>query len=226
MTKPALSYTLSSRAYTKLVLHCTKYAAFAVNGLVIGRIRHGKKEIENVPEDSASASAKHVVIEDTIPLFHGTGMYLEPMTLVALQQVQEYCSQTNQLILGCYVANEGYADTSIPGAVAKLATRIHENLASSGVGAILMAVDNSKLAPQDAKVAIRPYTYQTSQWKPLPTSSAEWNTASTFSEDLPTFIQTPAIYNMITDFDNHLDNVSLDWIRNSKLEDAITAQGM
>src|SRR4051812_29214598 len=81
----ATSYTLSSLAYTKLVLHCTKYAVFAVNGIVIGRIAAANKDKENISEDCMK---QHVTIEDAIPLFHGTSVYLEPMTSIALQQVR------------------------------------------------------------------------------------------------------------------------------------------
>ena len=85
MSKSHTSYTLSSLAYTKLVLHCTKYAVLAVNGIVIGKIADTIKDKENSADEDASST--NVIIEDAIPLFHGTGVYLEPMTLIALQQV-------------------------------------------------------------------------------------------------------------------------------------------
>ena len=66
------SYSMSSKAYTKIVLHCCKYPHFELNGVVIG---------------SVSKETQSVQIQDAIPLFH-TGIGLAPMLEVALMQVR------------------------------------------------------------------------------------------------------------------------------------------
>lgn len=65
------SYSMSLKAYAKIILHCCKYPQFEVNGVVIG---------------SVSKETQSVQIQDAIPLFH-TGIGLAPMLEVALIQV-------------------------------------------------------------------------------------------------------------------------------------------
>lgn len=66
-----MSYTISLKAYSKIILHCLKYPHKAVNGVVIG---------------SVSKENQSVQIQDTIPMFH-LGIGLAPMLEVALTQV-------------------------------------------------------------------------------------------------------------------------------------------
>ena len=66
-----MSYTISLKAYSKIILHCSKYPHKAVNGVVIG---------------SVSKETQTVQIQDSVPLFH-LGIGLAPMLEVALTQV-------------------------------------------------------------------------------------------------------------------------------------------
>lgn len=65
------SYSMTLKAYAKIILHCCKYRHLAVNGVVIGSI---------------SKETQSVQIQDTIPLFH-SGIGLAPMLEIALTQV-------------------------------------------------------------------------------------------------------------------------------------------
>lgn len=65
------TYSMTHRAYAKIILHCCKYPHLALNGVVIGSI---------------SKETQSVQIQDTIPLFH-SGIGLAPMLEVALTQV-------------------------------------------------------------------------------------------------------------------------------------------
>ena len=67
----AYSYSMSLKAYSKIVLHCCKYRNVAVNGVVIGSI---------------SKETQTVQVQDAIPLFH-SGIGLAPMLEVSLTQV-------------------------------------------------------------------------------------------------------------------------------------------
>jgi len=69
-----MPFSLSLKAYSKIVLHCCKYPHKAVNGVVIG---------------SVSKKDQSVQIQDAIPLFH-LGLGLAPMLEVALAQVYVY----------------------------------------------------------------------------------------------------------------------------------------
>ena len=69
------SYTISLKAYSKIILHCCKYPHKELNGVVIGSI---------------SKETQTVQIQDCIPLFH-LGIGLTPMLEVALTQVVCEC---------------------------------------------------------------------------------------------------------------------------------------
>ena len=66
-------FTLSVKAYAKIMLHCCKYPHKAVNGVVIGTF-------------SDKDQGAGVQIQDAIPLFH-LNLSLAPMLEVALRQV-------------------------------------------------------------------------------------------------------------------------------------------
>ena len=66
-------FTLSVKAYAKIMLHCCKYPHKAVNGVVIGTF-------------SDKDQGAGVQIQDAIPLFH-LNLGLAPMLEVALRQV-------------------------------------------------------------------------------------------------------------------------------------------
>ena len=67
------NYSITEKAYAKLILHCCKYPHLSVNGVVVGSI---------------SKESQTVQIQDAIPLFH-SGIGLAPMLEVALTQVME-----------------------------------------------------------------------------------------------------------------------------------------
>ena len=67
----AMPFSISLKAYSKIILHCCKYPDKAVNGVVIG---------------SVSKKDQSVQIQDAIPMFH-LGLGLAPMLEVALTQV-------------------------------------------------------------------------------------------------------------------------------------------
>lgn len=68
-------YNISSRAYTKMILHAAKYPHCAVNGVLLSSGKEG-----------AGSSRSSVHIDDVIPLFHQC-LNVSPMAEVALVQV-------------------------------------------------------------------------------------------------------------------------------------------
>ena len=68
------NFSISAKAYAKIVLHCCKYPHRAVNGVVIGTFSD---------KDQGAA----VLIQDAVPLFH-QNLSLAPMLEVALRQVK------------------------------------------------------------------------------------------------------------------------------------------
>jgi len=68
-------YELSSKAFTKMLLHAAKYPHLAINGIFI------KKK--------GQAEAKTKTVVDCIPFFHHN-LALLPMLEIALSQVQTH----------------------------------------------------------------------------------------------------------------------------------------
>ena len=68
-----MQYSISPKAYGKIVYHCAKYPHRAVNGVILGTF--AKKD-------------NRVMIQDSVPLFHND-LDLTVMLEVALSQVNE-----------------------------------------------------------------------------------------------------------------------------------------
>lgn len=108
-----MSTTISSCAYTKLILHAAKYPHCAVNGLLLA---------------DSKDEGKNVTIVDAVPLFH-LSLNLTPMAEVALVQVEEAATARNQKIIGYYCASENYNSNSIDKAPGlRIASKISEHV--------------------------------------------------------------------------------------------------
>lgn len=78
-----MHFSLSTRAYVKILLHCCKYPHRSVNGVVVGAVSTKKDQC--------------VHIQDAIPLFHLT-LGLAPMLEVALSQVRKSVATTPYVV--------------------------------------------------------------------------------------------------------------------------------
>ncbi|PIA19650.1 UPF0172-domain-containing protein [Coemansia reversa NRRL 1564] len=198
--------TISVQAYAKAVLHCAKYPWATVHGLLLSEKKDGK-----------------VRYVDAIPLAH-TWTHLTPMFDVALQQVQLYAKANGLSIGGYYVAHEDVSATQLPEFSALLAKTI------LGVSddVVAFVIDAKKLAPESNEPGIIPYVNTDSQWKAVPAGfatnkggSAEFalenNRVLATAKRLVAERAEVAIH----DFDEHLDDVTLDWLQNPLLNERI-----
>ncbi|KAJ3282380.1 hypothetical protein HK104_010919 [Borealophlyctis nickersoniae] len=190
------TFTLSQLPYAKLLFHAAKYAVNPVCGVLVG-----------------SRNGRNVAITDAIPLFHSHP--LAPSVEIALHQVDIYCSSTGQSIVGFYCANESTAEQGVVPAMAKIAAKVEE---SASGDTVLLLLDPTKLTANSA-IAVVPYTYSSGSWKVLQPNNFV---------PQPADIQTPIAphikdrtYEQLYDFDNHLDNVRLDWLKNAEIVQAI-----
>uniref|UniRef100_X1Z8H4 MPN domain-containing protein n=1 Tax=Capitella teleta TaxID=283909 RepID=X1Z8H4_CAPTE len=185
-------YNVSSRAYCKMVLHAAKYPHCAVNGVLLAEKRQ-------------SGEMKTIDLIDAIPLFH-LSLSLAPMMEVALIQIEEYCKKADLVIAGYYHANELHEESS-PKIIAKrIASKIHEN--SSGViDACLLMIDNSRISVNATEEFYDIYLYNNSEWKLKETKDTLMEGAL---EAAASLLHSKA-QSDLTDFDNHLDNITLDW---------------
>ncbi|KAI8818199.1 uncharacterized protein EV422DRAFT_539034 [Fimicolochytrium jonesii] len=187
-----VTYHLDKIAYLKLVLHATKYAVSGVTGVLIG----------------TKAADDNIEVTDAIPLFHSHP--LAPTLEVALQQIQIHCNQLSLAVVGFYCANQLESDKEVSPVVAKIATKIDDNL---GGGALLLVWDSAKFRSEKS-FAVTPRTLTSGgSWTLL---QSNYLLPATPSIDVSPFIKQ-RLYEHIADFDNHLDDTKLDWLRNEKV---------
>ena len=131
---------LSSRAYSKMILHAAKYPHCAVNGVLIA----SKRRVKNIgnSSDSSSSNTKMLVITDAVPLFH-QNLGLAPMTEVALAQVDSTAALNGRTIVGFYHANEHFEDVSVDVFSQRIADKIANS--SSDELSVLITLDNRRL---------------------------------------------------------------------------------
>ncbi|XP_064394506.1 ER membrane protein complex subunit 8-like isoform X2 [Halichondria panicea] len=180
-----MSYTISLKAYSKIILHCSKYPHKAINGVVIG---------------SVSKETQSVQIQDAIPMFH-LGIGLAPMLEVALTQVEIYCDTKGLSIVGYYHANERVNDATISDTAVTIANKIAVNCDKACL--LILQVLKSDSGH--------------SHWK-------EHLSALKFLDE-QTIVNTRKLVQnnmaeILVDFDNHLDDIQLDWT-NPKINRAL-----
>ncbi|KXS11601.1 UPF0172-domain-containing protein [Gonapodya prolifera JEL478] len=186
------NYTVNLKSYKKVILHACKYPyASNINGLLIGTKR-GPGEGEDI------------AVLDAIPLFH-TNVNLTPMLEIATSQAEQYATSKGLQIVGYYHAN--LADKAPTVVATKIAATLDHVL---GYNVLLLMVDPWKLGPKSTDYAVVAYTRD----------GAAWKNAKSFtpSETLPPAFQIAdkrADIEALHDFDEHLDNLKLDWLSNS-----------
>ncbi|KFD54940.1 hypothetical protein M514_04122 [Trichuris suis] len=195
---------LSYLALAKVILHAAKYPHCCVNGFLIGhRVDKGRR----------------VRIVDAVPLLH-RWQVLTPMTELALIQVSTACSfDTNSKlqIVGYYQANEQLEDET-PGTVAE---ELGEKIMSQFSDAVLIVLRNSALVSISDLDCLKVYSFVDSRWQPK-NSNLIFLDNSRVSEAAIRSCLKEKLYRSLTDFDDHLENVSLDFW-NTKLNEQLEA---
>ncbi|KAI9197494.1 uncharacterized protein BJ171DRAFT_519738 [Polychytrium aggregatum] len=187
-------YELSFTAYSKVLLHAAKYPTAAVGGLLLG---------------TQASGTQTVVVSDAIPLFHQTA--LVPSIEAGLQQADIYAQLVGSKVVGFYSANESLANKSVSPLAAKIASKISDNFEGRG---LLLLLDPSKASEEGAALSsiLQPYVSQNGTWAPAGQRSSLKVDAR--GEKIRSLL-VPKVYGALNDFDNHLDNIELDWIENA-----------
>ncbi|KAM9826858.1 ER membrane protein complex subunit 9 [Neosynchiropus ocellatus] len=209
---------LSCRAYVKMYLHACLFPRCSINGLLL----------------SSSPAGGAVGVTDCVPLLH-SHLPLAPVTQLALTQVRHvteprpgrshlrllqvdvWCSQTQQRIVGYYQANACAADSSpTPGAL-KIADKIAEQFDA----AVLLMLDGSKMRPDYRVPPIVVYERKDSRWTPKDKHTImlrQWEE----TRDVAGQLLESGDQALLVDFDTHLDDISKDWTNqrlNSRIEE-------
>ncbi|KAI8928064.1 hypothetical protein BC831DRAFT_497557 [Entophlyctis helioformis] len=135
-----------------------------------------------------------MLVQDAVPLFH-SHFLLTPAFQTGMDQVEMYAKQIGLVIAGAYAANELNMNTGVEPAVAKASSQIDNHL---GGGSLLLVS----------------YIYSSGTWKELPASQLTKDDGLLgHATDL---IKSRA-YETLYDLDNHLEDISLNWLKNDAL---------
>ncbi|KAL2473132.1 ER membrane protein complex subunit 8/9-like protein [Forsythia ovata] len=195
-------FEIHQNAYIKLVLHAMKHRTSAVNGVLLGR---------------SSDHGDSVEIVDSVPLFHSQIGLLPPLE-IALIMIEEYYGEKGLSIVGYFHANERYDDFEL----AAVAKNIGDHITQYFPQAALLLLDNKKLEAlpkgRDRSPVVQLYIKDASRsWKLV---GSEGGNQLTIKEPSGNIVLLDYLasekWKDIVDFDDHLDNISKDWL-NSEL---------
>ncbi|KAJ3073845.1 ER membrane protein complex subunit 8 [Podochytrium sp. JEL0797] len=188
---------ISATAHAKLVLHAAKYPSLSVFGILLG------------------TSAAHIT--DAVPVQHDF-VALSSILEASLDQIKIHAARTQTRIIGCYTANARLEDMSVSRLTAHMA---HEVDKLAGGNSVLVVLDNDKmLVDVEEYLGVVAFKETNGVWKPVPKGV-------TFDGEI-----APAVAKLrkclqhdgqmkIYDFDNHLDNAGLDWLKNGEVEEVL-----
>ncbi|XP_054621607.1 ER membrane protein complex subunit 9 isoform X2 [Dunckerocampus dactyliophorus] len=180
---------LSCRAYVKMYLHACLFPRCSVNGLLL----------------SSSPAGGAVCVSECVPLLH-SHLSLAPITQLALTQVDVWCSQTQQRIVGYYQANACASDSSPTQGAMKIADKIAEQFD----GAVLLMLDGSKMSPDFRVPPIVMYERRDSRWTLKDKHTImlrQWEETRAIASQM----LESGDHALLVDFDSHLDDITRDW---------------
>lgn len=189
---------LSCQAYVKMYLHTCLFPRCSVNGLLL----------------SSSSTGGALCVTDCVPLLH-SHLSLAPMTQLALSQVDVWCLQTQQKIVGYYQANACVSDSSPTPSALRIADKIAEQFDS----AVLLMLDGSKMSPDYRVPPIVMYERKDSRWTLKDKHTImmrQWEETRAVASQL----LDSGDHVSLVDFDSHLDDITKDWT-NQKLNHKI-----
>ncbi|PBK83966.1 UPF0172-domain-containing protein [Armillaria gallica] len=188
------SYVISSRAYFKIFFHAAKHPHQPVNGVLVGKEEAGI-----------------VTIVDIIPLLHHWTS-LSPMMEIGLDLAGRTAESMQMKLVGYYQASERIDDTALAPVGEKIASKVKEGFGA----AVAFVIDGNKLGTGDA--ALVPYVSQGSSWRCNPTDFAPGSLFQLASADLPAravkLVKERRLHQKFGDFDDHLEDVTIDWLKN------------
>ncbi|KAI4306241.1 hypothetical protein L6164_029533 [Bauhinia variegata] len=193
-----LKYEIAQNAYIKLVLHSLKHKTSSVNGVLIGRMSKGNDIVE---------------IADAVPLFHSQ-IGLLPQLEISLILIEEYFSAKGMNIVGYFHANERFDDYELGG----VAKNIGDHICRYFPEAAILLLDNKKVEAlkksKDRSAIMQLYIRDASKnWKLV---QSDGNNRLTTKEPSANVVLLDYIssekWSNIVDFDDHLDDISKDWL--------------
>ncbi|EAU85815.1 hypothetical protein CC1G_05032 [Coprinopsis cinerea okayama7 len=196
---PAPNLTVASKAYLKIYFHAAKHLHQTINGVLLGNQTGGK-----------------IVVEDAIPLLHHWTS-LSPMMEIGLDLAEQYAAEANLKIVGYYQGRAAVGDVGLGPVGEKITQRIKEKFAD----AFALTLDGEDFGTEKAALVV--WTYTENQWRRIGSSGASppFTSGSSIqldSPDLPqkalSYVRDKSLHLQFGDFDDHLEDVKIDWIHN------------
>ncbi|EJD41858.1 UPF0172-domain-containing protein, partial [Auricularia subglabra TFB-10046 SS5] len=185
------SYTLSHQAYLKVVFHAAQHPHKPVNGVLLGQGSGGRVEIV-----------------DTVPLLHHWTS-LSPSMEIGLDLAYGHAEAAGLNIVGYYQATDRTDDTALAPVGERVASRIKERFPS----AVALVIDGEALG--SGSIALVPYSQAGAGWKRDAWAAPRFTLASPASPGRTLeLIRDNGLHRALADFDDHLEDVALDWLRN------------
>ncbi|KAJ3786735.1 hypothetical protein GGU10DRAFT_350850 [Lentinula aff. detonsa] len=197
-----VNYTVGELAYLKIFFHAAKHPHLQVNGVLLG-----KKVSETVE------------IIDAVPLLHHWTS-LSPMMEIGLDLARRHAESLELQLVGYYQACERLDDTALAPVGERVASKVKEGFTH----AVALVIDGDKIGSPD-NAALIPYLAQSpsSSWRPYSDAgtAVPFSSGSSFSlspPDLParavSLVRDQQLQRKFGDFDDHLEDVTIDWLRN------------
>nr|GAT60111.1 predicted protein [Mycena chlorophos] len=191
-----VQYSVSPEAYFKVVFHAAKYPHLPVNGVLLGKEEAGQ-----------------VSIVDAIPLLHHWTS-LSPMMEIGLDLAGRHAESASLQLVGYYQACERIDDVALAPVGERVAGKLREGFKNT----VAFVVDGDKLGSGEA--ALVPYLPEGPTWRPQSGAAFAPNSNFKFtSNELPqralALVREEWRHEAFGDFDDHLEDVTIDWLRNS-----------
>ena len=226
--------TVSADAYAKLMLHAAKHPAAPVLGLLLGDMRKrggGAESKGAAPEGKgsgdgpSSSEGVDLRVVDVAPLFHTS--LVAPTLEAAMMVVEQCCSAeggesggrwAGLSIVGCYSANRLTTSTGVTAVVSRVGQAIRKKLvakwgagAGRGGAAPVLVVNNGTFGGEEKAKSANMYTWSERDGSWGKQDGKRWGVED---EGLLWATKHEGREQQVVDFDDHLDDVALDF-RNS-----------
>ncbi|ODN90814.1 hypothetical protein L198_06131 [Cryptococcus wingfieldii CBS 7118] len=190
------TYTLSPQVYALPILHAAAHPSHTTLGLLLS---------------SSSMSDKEQTIDHAVPVLHNYAS-LSMVMEAALALVEEWGKGKGKRVVGVYVAREDGEG------LGRVGERILAALRTKWDGAFGLVLDNGRLG--SGQFAYIPYLSTASGSKAITSSSPSAPLPFIISsESLPAqllqLIREKKVHRDVRDFDDHLEDSSIDWLENT-----------
>lgn len=171
-------------------------------GILLHTAKHPHQPVNGVL--LGSAWQDEISVQRTIPLLHHWTS-LSPMMEIGLDLATTYASQAGLQVVGYYQASPGLHDTALGPVGEKLLSKLRQTV--PGAVALQVFLDQlaSKLSADAPGVSVIPSGQIILQSKKSPARATE--------------LIASGLQTKFADFDDHLEDVALDWLNNPECTD-------